>query len=52
NRLTAQLTHAIWCVGLWSIIGLVKDKDILAAVSLPDSVDSEADEYNDGWDSI
>jgi hypothetical protein len=31
---------------------LVKDKDVLAVASLPDSVDGEEDEYDDGWDSI
>jgi hypothetical protein len=51
NRLTAQTTRALLCVGLWSRLGLVKDKDIQSVVSLPD-VDGKEEELDDGWDSI
>jgi hypothetical protein len=51
NRLTAQTTRALLCVGLWSHLGLVKDKDIQSIASLPD-VDGEDKELDDGWDSI
>ena len=32
NRLSAQLTHALLCLGSWSRLGLVKDKDIKKVV--------------------
>jgi hypothetical protein len=51
NWLTAQTTWALLCVGLWSCLGLVKDKNIHSVASLPD-VDGKEEELNDGWDSI
>ncbi|KAJ8596746.1 hypothetical protein M405DRAFT_725689, partial [Rhizopogon salebrosus TDB-379] len=51
NQLTAQTPRALLCVGLWSHLGLVKDKDIQSVASLPD-VDGKEEEFDDGWDSI
>lgn len=38
------------CVGSWSLLGLVKDKDILAV--LGDEVVGEEDELSENWDAI
>ncbi|KAG2079838.1 ectomycorrhizas secreted protein, partial [Suillus discolor] len=48
--LSAQTTRALLCVGLWSQLGLVKDRDIHSTASLPD-IEAE-EELQDGWDSI
>jgi hypothetical protein len=41
NQLTVQSTHALLCLGAWSRLGHVKDKDILAAAVLPDVQEDE-----------
>ncbi|KIJ15694.1 hypothetical protein PAXINDRAFT_11294 [Paxillus involutus ATCC 200175] len=51
NHLSAQMTHALLCVGLWSLLGLVKDNDVLQVAMLCD-VEGEEEELEDGWDSI
>ena len=45
------------CLGDWSLLGLVKDSDVLAVAALPDADIVEGDDENDieleaGWDSI
>jgi hAT family C-terminal dimerisation region len=42
NRLSAQSTRALMCLGAWSRMGLVKDRDIMAVVRLPDANGREA----------
>jgi hypothetical protein len=39
------------CVGVWSLMDFVKDKDIMAAVLLPE-VDGEEEELAKDWDAI
>jgi hypothetical protein len=51
NRLSAQSTRALMCVGLWSQLGYVKDSDVLAVGQLPD-VEGEEKELEEGWDAI
>jgi hypothetical protein len=51
NRLSVETTRALLCIGLWSQLGLVKDKDIDTVASLPDVVE-EDETLDDGWDSI
>jgi hypothetical protein len=51
NRLSTQATHAVLCVGLWSLLGLVKDNDVLQVGILPD-VEGDKEELGDAWDSI
>src|SRR5277367_3162115 len=36
NRLSVQSTRALLCLGMWSEIGYVKDKDVKAATVLPE----------------
>ena len=53
NRLSAQSTHAILCLGSWSLLNLVKDDDVMVMALLPE-VDGEGSDYEmeDGWDAI
>lgn len=39
------------CLGTWSKLGYVKDKDVLAVGRLPD-VEDEEEELEEGWDAI
>jgi hypothetical protein len=39
------------CVGDWSKLGYVRDKDVLAVTMLPD-VEGDEEELLDGWDAI
>jgi len=49
NCLSSQSTRALMCVGAWSRLGLVKNKDILGV--LGDEVKEEK-ELPEGWDAI
>lgn len=51
NRLSAQSTRALLCVGLWNELGLVKSEDIIHASQLPDVV-GEEEAMNEGWDRV
>lgn len=51
NGLSVQSTRALMCLGAWSKMGLVKDKDVMEAARLPDVKGSEA-ELDSGWDDI
>jgi len=43
--------HALLCVGVWSLLGYVKDNDVKAAAVLP-AVDGKEEELAKDWDSI
>jgi hypothetical protein len=51
SRLSVQSTRALMCLGVWSLLGFVKDKDILQAAVLPE-VDGAEDKLNLDWDMI
>ncbi|KIK37442.1 hypothetical protein CY34DRAFT_92718, partial [Suillus luteus UH-Slu-Lm8-n1] len=51
SRLSSQSIYALLCLGCWSHIGLVKDKDMLAVAVLAD-VEGDEDALADGWDDI
>jgi hypothetical protein len=52
NRLQVQSMRAILCVGEWCRKGILKDKDILAALKgVPDEV-KEEEGMEEGWDAI
>lgn len=51
NRLTAQSTRALLCLGCWSLAGLVRDQDVRAIVSEED-IEGEDEEMPEGWDAI
>jgi hypothetical protein len=50
NHLSVQLTCALLCLGNWSLLSYVKDKDITAITVLPEVVGSK--ELEEGWDAI
>ncbi|KAF5370312.1 hypothetical protein D9758_006880 [Tetrapyrgos nigripes] len=57
NRLSAQTTRSLMCLGCWSKLGLVKDEDVLKTASLPEidpELGDEDGDYEmpDGWDRI
>jgi hypothetical protein len=52
NRLSAQSTRAILCLGSWSLLGMVKDEDVLKIAVMPDVEGDEEIELDEGWDSI
>ena len=51
NWLSVQSTRALLCLGVWSVMGYVKDKDLKAATVLPEADDNEEDLAID-WDAI
>jgi hypothetical protein len=51
NRLSAQSTRALLCLGNWSLLGYIKDKDITAVTVLPEVLGDE-EELEVGWDSL
>ena len=51
NRLSVQSTRALLCLGVWSLMGYVRDKDLKAATVLPEADDEEEDLAAD-WDEI
>ena len=53
NRLSVQSTQALLCVGVWSLMGYVKDKDIRAVTVLPEVDSNDEDpELAYDWDAI
>jgi hypothetical protein len=52
NHLSSQAMHALLCLGSWSLLGLVKDKDVLNVAVIPDVEGNEKIELEKGWDSI
>ena len=51
NRLSSESTQALMCLGNWSLLGFVKDKDIYAVTVQPE-VEGEEEELPEGWDTI
>ena len=51
NRLSAQSIRALLCLGNWSRLGYVRDKDVLAVTMQPD-LEGDEDYLRDGWDAI
>ncbi|KAF5319133.1 hypothetical protein D9758_018622 [Tetrapyrgos nigripes] len=41
NRLSADSTRALICLGQWSLMGLIHDEDVLAVAKLPEVEDPE-----------
>jgi hypothetical protein len=53
NRLSVQSTRALLCLGIWSKMDYVKDKDLKAATVLPEVGSDEEDiELSHNWDAI
>jgi hypothetical protein len=51
NRLSSQSIRALMCLGNWSRLGLVKDRDIHAVTMLAE-IEGAEEELKEGWDSI
>ena len=51
SRLSFQSTHALLCIGVWSLLGYVKDKDVKAAAVLLE-VNGEEEGLAADWDSL
>jgi len=51
NGLSVQSTRALVCLGAWSRMGFIKDKDVMDAARLPDVEGCEA-ELDSGWDDV
>ena len=51
NRLSVQTTRACMCVGAWSLLGLIKDADIRAALGEEVTGGTEDDLVGE-WDLI
>ena len=47
NRLSAESTRALLCLGNWSGAGLVKNEDVQAATRLPDVKEGDGEEGSD-----
>jgi hypothetical protein len=53
SRLSVQSTRALMCVGAWSLLGYVKDRDVRAATALPEIIGDDSEEELDrNWDAI
>jgi len=52
NWLCVQSTRALLCLGIWSEMGYVKDKDVKAATVLPEVGSDEEDVLSDDLDAI
>ncbi|KDQ58888.1 hypothetical protein JAAARDRAFT_127727, partial [Jaapia argillacea MUCL 33604] len=53
NCLSAQTTCAVLCLRAWSLLGMVKDKDIMKVAVMSDvPADKEEAEFEQGWDLI
>lgn len=50
SRLSVQSTHALLCVGAWSLLGYIKDEDVKATTVMPE-VKGEEEELATNWDS-
>ena len=50
--LSVQSTHALICLGSWSLKGLVMDSDVLAVGFLADVEGDKELKLGEGWDCI
>ena len=51
--LSIQSTRALMCLGVWSLLGFVKDSDVKAVVILPElHADEDEGELEIDWDKI
>ena len=53
SRLSVQSTHVLMCLGVWSLLGFVKDSDVKAVVVLLElHADEDEGELKIHWDRI
>ncbi|KAG5633763.1 hypothetical protein H0H81_009638 [Sphagnurus paluster] len=46
NRLSAESTRALLCLGYWDKMGYVANSDLLSAANLPDAKDDEMESFD------
>jgi hypothetical protein len=51
SRLSVHSTRALLCLGIWSVLGLVRNSDVKSCLG-PDEVGEEEDDLAEDWDSI
>ena len=51
NRLPSQSICALMCLGSWSQLGLVRDKDIFTVTTLGE-IEGDEEALEEGWDAI
>ena len=51
NRLSSQSIHALMCLGSWSQLELVKDKDIFSVTTLVE-IKGDEEALGEGWNAI
>ena len=51
SHLSVQSTCALLCLGVWSLMGYVKDSDVSAVTALAE-LEGEEDELEADWDAI
>ena len=52
NRMSAQTTRSLMCLQAWSLLGYVKNKDVLSVTRLPETEGDDDKDLEDGWDDI
>jgi len=50
--MSAQTTHSLMCLQAWSLLGYVKNKDVLSVTWLPETEGEDDEDLEDGWDDI
>jgi hypothetical protein len=53
NWISVQSTWALMCLGVWSNMGYIEDRDVKAVTALPDIVDGQEEgKPDENWDMI
>ncbi|PPQ90517.1 hypothetical protein CVT25_014406 [Psilocybe cyanescens] len=52
NCTSPQTTRALMCLQVWSILGYVKNKDVLSVTCLPETQGDDDEDLDDSWDDI
>jgi hypothetical protein len=52
NQLSAQTTRTLLCLGSWSLLGMVRNDDVLKVAVLQDEEGEDECELEKGWDAI
>lgn len=50
--MSTQSTRALLCIGNWSLRGYILDSDVEVAARLPDVLEGDEEELEEGWDRI
>ena len=50
--MSAQTTHSLICLQAWSLLGYIKNRDVLSVTQLPETEGEDNEDLEDGWDDI